>query len=167
MCFFFFFFTNVFLFFYFLLPFPFLFIFSFFCFKNVFILHFSFFFKIIIHSNSLFITTIRSNLTCSTSKVNVSVVLVIVHYSSFLVSDGTVTLQQQQNLRWVQAATFQSGCCLSFLSHLDPIGAASFSEGGTHINSQAAVTTLCSTAWMLVHSFAAVPLLHCQLRYGV
>lgn len=65
------------------------------------------------------------------------------------------------------AATFQSGCRLSFRSHLDPIAAASFSEGGTRINSQAAVTTLCSTACMLIHSLAAALLLHCQLRYGV
>lgn len=60
-----------------------------------------------------------------------------------------------------------SACCLSLLSHLDPIGAASFSEEGTHINSQAAITTRCSTAWMLVHLFAPVPLLLCQLRYAV
>lgn len=81
-------------------------------------------------------------------------------------NDGTVALQQSR-LHREQAATFQSGCCLSFPSHLDPIGAASSSDGGTRINSQAAVTTLCSTAWMLFRSFAAVPLLHCQLRYGV
>lgn len=90
--------------------------------------------------------------------------LVIVDWSDFL-SDGAVALQQHRVHRG-QAATFQSGCWLSFLSHLNPIGAASSSEGGTHINSQAAVTTLRSTVWMLFHSFA-VPLLHCQLRYGV
>lgn len=109
---------------------------------------------------------VKVSVTSSLSFVKVRVVL-----SSCLLDDSTVVLQQQ-NLHWVQAATFQSGCCLSFLSHLDPIGAASFSEGGTHINSQAAVTTLSSTAWMLVRSFAAaaappVPVLLCQLRYGV
>lgn len=51
-----------------------------------------------------------------------------------------------------------------FLSHLDPIGAASFTKGGTRINSQATITTPSRAAWMLVHLFATNPLLHSRVK---